>query len=67
MGRMLMYIGIIITVSGFLLHFFPSLFQWIGHLPGDIRVERENMTLYIPVTTMILVSLILTVLAHMFR
>lgn len=35
---------------------------WLGKLPGDIRVERQGLTLYLPITTCILVSLMLTAL-----
>lgn len=39
----------------------------LGRLPGDIVIERENFTFYLPVTSMILVSLVLSGLAWLFR
>jgi hypothetical protein len=41
--------------------------SWFGRLPGDIRVERPGGRFYAPITSMILVSLLLTVLASLFR
>ena len=39
----------------------------LGHLPGDIKVERENFRFYFPLTTSIIISLILTILFWLFR
>jgi len=35
--------------------------QFLGHLPGDIVIHRENLTIYIPITTMLIVSVVLSV------
>jgi hypothetical protein len=62
-GKIIIIIGLIIVISGIVVYFSGNkFFSWFGHLPGDIRVERENFKLYIPITTMIIVSVILTVL-----
>ena len=61
-GRTFIIIGILLIAIGFLLLAAPKLFNWFGHLPGDIRVERENMRLFIPVGSMIVISLVLTLL-----
>jgi len=42
-------------------------FAWFGHLPGDIRIERENVRIYIPVISMLLVSVVATVLLSVVR
>ena len=60
-GTVLMLIGAGLVVIGALVRFFPGLFSWFGNLPGDIRVENENSTVFIPITSMILVSIGLTV------
>lgn len=62
LGRILIYIGLLIAALGGLLHFFGGGLSWIGHLPGDIRIERENFTFYFPITTMILISIILNLI-----
>ncbi|MFW5808403.1 MAG: DUF2905 domain-containing protein [Spirochaetota bacterium] len=67
MARILITAGILLTLAGVLLYFFPGMFRMFGNLPGDIRIERENVTVYIPITTMVLVSILLTLIAGLFR
>ena len=55
-------IGIGIATIGVLIYFFHDKLQWIGRLPGDIRIERDDFRLYIPITTMILASVLLTLI-----
>lgn len=52
-------------VVGALVRFAPSLFSWFGNLPGDIRIEGENSRVYIPITSMILVSVALTLVVNL--
>ena len=61
-GRLLILIGIVLIVVGVTIAFLPKLFSWFGHLPGDIRIEKENTRLIIPITSMIIASVILTLL-----
>lgn len=61
-GTLLMWIGAGILVLGGLLRFAPGLFSWFGNLPGDIRIEGENSSVFIPITSMILISVIATIL-----
>ena len=42
-------------------------FSWFGRLPGDIRYESDSTRIYFPITSMILVSLVLTLLANLAR
>lgn len=60
-------IGVVLVVVGFVIYFFHDKFNWIGRLPGDIRVERENFRFYFPITTMILLSIVLTILLRIWR
>jgi len=57
-----MLAGIILAFVGLLIYFFHDKLNWIGHLPGDIRIEKENFKFYFPVTTMILFSLLVSFL-----
>ncbi|MGE5520643.1 MAG: DUF2905 domain-containing protein [Candidatus Dadabacteria bacterium] len=66
-GKYIIYFGAIIIIVGLLVYFFHDKLHWLGRLPGDIRVERENFKFYFPITTMILLSLILTLLINLFR
>jgi hypothetical protein len=63
LGRMILYIGIILVlIGGFFI--LMGKVPWIGRLPGDIVYRREGLTIFIPITTMILISLILTLLMN---
>jgi hypothetical protein len=64
-GKILVVLGLIITVMGALLAFagrLPGLGP-IGKLPGDILIKRDNFTFFFPITTSILASVILSLLA----
>ena len=58
-GWFLIVAGMIIVGIGVVWLIAPSI-PWLGNLPGDIRVEGENTRIYIPITTCILLSLLLT-------
>lgn len=59
-----MLAGALILVVGALVRFAPGLFGWFGNLPGDIRIETENSRVFIPITSMILASVGLTVIVN---
>ncbi|WP_243093310.1 DUF2905 domain-containing protein [Thermus thalpophilus] len=67
LGKALLYLGLFLVALGILLLYFPKLFAWFGHLPGDIRIEREGLRVYIPLTSALLLSLLLTLLLNLFR
>ena len=65
MTRVLVTLGVILIVVGLA---WPWLMKLgLGKLPGDIVIERENFRFYFPITTMILVSLVLSVIFWLFR
>ena len=59
--------GLLLIVLGFAIWLFGNKLHWFGNLPGDIKVERENFKFFFPITTMILVSIILSFLIWIFR
>jgi len=65
-GRFLTITGLIIFVIGLLLMFFNKI-PFIGKLPGDIIVKKENYTIYLPIVTSILISLILSLIFYLLR
>ncbi len=67
LGKVLVYAGLFLLLLGLLLLYFPKLFAWFGHLPGDIRVQREGLRVYIPIASSLLLSLILTLLLNLLR
>jgi hypothetical protein len=62
-GRFLIVIGLVLAVIGLLLIVLPQL--GLGRLPGDLVVQRKNFTLYVPIATSIVVSLVLTLLVSL--
>lgn len=60
-GKYLMIAGGLLLLAGVVIYFFHDKLQWIGRLPGDIRIEKENFSFYFPITTMILFSLLITI------
>ncbi len=61
-GKILIIIGIIAIALGLLLWLSGDKFKWLGRLPGDIRIQRDNFRFYAPITTMLLLSLVISLL-----
>lgn len=66
MPRVLIILGILLLAAGVALTYAPWLLNWFGKLPGDIRIERENGVLFIPLTSMLIVSVVLSVVLGLF-
>lgn len=65
-GKLLIVLGLTLTLLGLLLTF-AGKFPFLGKLPGDIRIERDNFSIYFPLGTCLLVSLLLSLLLWLFR
>ncbi|ABU57469.1 MULTISPECIES: DUF2905 domain-containing protein [Roseiflexus] len=63
-GRLLIGMGVVLIVIGAVL-LLAGKVPWLGRLPGDILIERENVRIFIPIGTMLLLSLVLTVIANL--
>jgi len=66
-GKWIIGIGVIIILVGIIIYFFHDKLNWIGRLPGDVRIERENFKFYFPIVTMILFSLLGTLIIWFIR
>ncbi|MEJ8803331.1 DUF2905 domain-containing protein [Pontibacter sp. H249] len=66
-GKILVIVGAVIIVIGLVVWLAGDKFSWFGNLPGDIRVERKNMRFYAPITSMILLSILLSLLLWVIR
>lgn len=66
-GKVLIIAGIILLAAGVILYFAGNRLSWLGHLPGDINIVRENVRIYIPVTTMIIISVLLSLILYIIR
>jgi hypothetical protein len=65
-GKLFVILGIIMIIIG-LGFIFGDKIPYIGRLPGDISIKRENFSFYFPITTSIIVSILLTILFSIFR
>jgi uncharacterized protein HemY len=65
LGLLLVLLGAAVLVVGLLV--WSGALSWFGHLPGDVRIERENVRFYFPITSMILISVLLTLVLNLLR
>lgn len=65
MGLVVILGGVFIIVIGLLIY--AGAFRWFGHLPGDIRYESGSVRVYIPIVSMLLISLALTLIFNLLR
>ena len=63
MGRILIIIGIVIVLIGIFLQYGSRI--PIGKLPGDFIIRRENVTIYVPLATGVILSILLTVILNL--
>ena len=66
LGRLLLVVGAVCVVLGLALTFAGRV-PWLGRLPGDLRVERENFRFYFPLMTCLLISVLLSLAAWAVR
>jgi hypothetical protein len=65
-GKTLIYLGVVLVIVGVVFSLAGKL-PWLGHLPGDITIQRERFTFYFPLATCILISLIVSLVLYFFR
>ncbi len=65
-GKILIFAGIVIVGVGILLILGPKI-PWLGRLPGDIIIEKKNFKFYFPITTSIIISVILSLILYLLR
>jgi hypothetical protein len=65
LARVLILVGVVLALLGGLLLFVGKV-PFLGRLPGDIVIRRENWSLYVPLTTSLVISIVLTVLVALF-
>lgn len=62
LAKILMYAGLILILLGAIIWLFHDKLGWFGHLPGDIRIKKENYSFYFPITTMIIISVVISLI-----
>ena len=65
-GKTLILLGIILFATG-LFFSFGGKIPFLGRLPGDIRIQRDHFSFYFPLTSSILVSILLSLILLLFR
>lgn len=66
LGRVVILVGLAIVLVGAVMTWAPWMLKWFGKLPGDLRIERESGTVYIPLASMFVLSLVLTLIVNLF-
>jgi hypothetical protein len=67
LGKYLLIVGGIMLLLGLILYFGGNKFSWFGNLPGDIKIKKENFVFYMPIGSMLLLSLLLSLLWWIIR
>lgn len=65
-GKMITVIGIVLVIIGLAVSYAPWLVNWFGRLPGDIRIQNEKSFVFIPIVSMLVVSIVLTLIVNLF-
>lgn len=65
-GKLFLIIGGLFILVGLALLFLPNI-PWLGKLPGDIHYQGKNVNVYFPITTCIIISILLTLLFSLFN
>ena len=65
LGPLLVGVGLVLVIVGLLA--WSGLLGWFGRLPGDIRIERDSVHIYVPIVSMLLISVVLTLVLQLIR
>lgn len=66
LGKLLVVIGAVIALTGLVVWWGPQV-PWLGKLPGDISIKRDNFSFHFPLATCLVISAVLTLLSFFFR
>jgi len=64
-SRILIFAGVVFIATGIIFQFLPKI-PWLGRLPGDICIKKESFSFYFPISTCIIVSIILSFIFYLF-
>ena len=65
-GKILIVVGIVFVIAGLAYIYGPKI-PWLGKLPGDISIKKDNFTFYFPIATSIIISILLSIIFSIFR
>lgn len=66
MGKIFLLLGLVFIILGLAFTYAPWMLNWFGKLPGDINIKSDSGRVFIPLTSMIIVSILLTVIGNLF-
>lgn len=64
-GNWLIFVGVGLVALGVLVRL--GLLSWFGHLPGDIRIEGDSVRIYVPIVSMLVLSVLASALIYVIR
>ncbi|MEJ2297255.1 MAG: DUF2905 domain-containing protein [Woeseiaceae bacterium] len=67
MGKLIIYAGLVLILVGAVVQYAPWLVSWFGRLPGDIRIQGDKGGVFIPLTSMIIISVVLTIIVNLLK
>lgn len=67
MGKFLVIVGALVVVAGGIVWIFGDKMRFLGRLPGDIRIGKENIRVYIPIATMLFASMVLSAIVWLIQ
>ena len=67
LGRQLIILGLLLVVVGLAISFVPRFPTWLGRLPGDIHIKRENFSFHFPLVICLLISALLSFVLWLIR
>lgn len=69
-GRVCVIVGLVLVVFGLVISILPKdqgIFSWVGRLPGDVYYSNGRVTVWIPITSMILISVVVSLISWVIR
>jgi len=66
-GKWIIYFGVVVIFIGLIMNQFSDKLGWIGRLPGDIRLGSGDVKFYLPLTTLIILNLIIFFILRLFQ
>lgn len=66
LGKLIVGLGVVLIVLGLVLWLAADKLSWSGRLPGDIKIARPGFRFYAPITTMLVLSVVLSILVWVF-
>lgn len=67
LGKLLVIVGILIVIASLVFWLAGNKLSWFGHLPGDIRISGKKISFYFPITSMIIISVIISFIIWLVR